>query len=102
MQIRAMMLNPADGHVDRWTFASKTGTSQKIIDGRYVHDRHVASCSGFFPVKHPQFVVTVIVDSPQTGGGTGWGSVYAKPSFKKIAEAIARQYPNVTETIDSI
>ncbi|MDR2576913.1 MAG: penicillin-binding protein 2, partial [Puniceicoccales bacterium] len=95
-QMRAMLFNPADGHVEHWTFASKTGTAQKIVSGRYVHDRHVASCSGFFPAQHPQFLVTVVVDSPETGGATGWGSTYAKPSFKRIAEALARKYPNLT------
>ncbi|MDR3117295.1 MAG: penicillin-binding protein 2 [Puniceicoccales bacterium] len=90
-QMRAMLHNPADGPIAGCRgFASKTGTAQKIVDGRYVHNRHVASCSGFFPVDRPRFVVTVVVDSPDAVGGVGWGSRYAKPSFRRIVEKMVR------------
>jgi cell division protein FtsI/penicillin-binding protein 2 len=91
VQLRAMLANPLDDLVDgRFPFACKTGTSQKIVAGRYVHDRHVASCSGFFPADRPKFVITVVVDSPKTDGKIGWGSRYAKPTFRYIAEQMAR------------
>ncbi|MDR2667824.1 MAG: penicillin-binding protein 2 [Puniceicoccales bacterium] len=90
MAMRAMLHNPGDDRAGAWTFACKTGTSQKIVGGRYVHDSHVASCSGFFPAERPKFLVTVVVDSPNARGGTGWGAVYAKPSFKRIAEELSR------------
>ncbi|MDR3316987.1 MAG: penicillin-binding protein 2 [Puniceicoccales bacterium] len=89
-RMRAMLFSPADGRVESWDYACKTGTAQKIANGTYVHDRHVASCSGFFPVKDPKFLVTVVVDSPETDGATGWGSLYAKPTFKHIAEKLAK------------
>ncbi len=64
--------------------AGKTGTSQKIIDGKYSHSRHVATFSGFFPASRPQLVITVIVDEPQLPG-IGYGGRVAAPVFKEIA-----------------
>jgi cell division protein FtsI/penicillin-binding protein 2 len=89
LRMRAMLYNPSDSRAGSWTFACKTGTSQKIVNGRYVHDRHVASCCGFFPVERPKFLVTVVVDSPETDGRTGWGARYAKPSFRRLAEKLS-------------
>jgi cell division protein FtsI (penicillin-binding protein 3) len=90
--MRAMLHNPSDGRAGAWAYACKTGTAQKIVDGHYVHDRHVASCSGFFPAQSPKFLVTVVVDSPESHGGTGWGGTYAKPSFVRIAEELSKGY----------
>lgn len=70
-----------------YAVAGKTGTSQKIIDGQYSHTQHVASFSGFFPNKRPQFQITVVVDTPNVQG-TGYGSRVAAPIFKEIADAV--------------
>ena len=70
-----------------YAVAGKTGTSQKIIDGKYSHSQHVASFSGFFPNKRPQFQITVVVDAPHVQG-TGYGSVVAAPIFKEIADVV--------------
>ena len=69
--------------------AGKTGTAQKLIDGRYSARNHVGSFVGFFPASRPRVLMTVIVDDgkPPTGG-TGYGSVVAAPSFKRIAEQL--------------
>jgi cell division protein FtsI/penicillin-binding protein 2 len=85
-----MLRNPDDGYIGRHSIAYKTGTAQKIINGHYVHDCHVASCSGFFPAEDPRYVVTVVVDGPESGGGVGWGSRFAKPLLLRIAEQIIR------------
>ncbi len=71
--------------------AGKTGTSQKIVDGRYSSSHHVGSFSGFFPAKHPQVVITVIVDGAQVPG-VAYGSTVAAPSFKTIAEKLIPHY----------
>lgn len=69
--------------------AGKTGTAQKLIDGRYSSRNHVGSFVGFFPGSRPRVLMTVIVDDgkPPTGG-VGFGSVVAAPSFKRIAEQL--------------
>jgi len=71
--------------------AAKTGTSQKVIDGRYSTTHHVGSFVGFFPATRPRVVISVIVDDPtvpKSEGGVGYGRVVAAPSFKHIAEQL--------------
>lgn len=87
-KMRSILSNPADNPDGTFPIAVKTGTSQRIVNGHYVHDRHVASCSGFFPATNPKFVLSVIVDSPDSKGATAWGSRYAKPTFLRLARAL--------------
>ena len=69
--------------------AGKTGTAQKLINGRYSERNHIGSFAGFFPASRPRVVITVIVDDGKPpAGGTAYGSVVAAPSFKKIAEQL--------------
>ncbi|MDR1590419.1 MAG: penicillin-binding protein 2 [Puniceicoccales bacterium] len=69
--------------------AYKTGTSQKIINGTYSREHHVASCSGFLPLKDPQFLITVVLDNPiMPTGGTAYGIRAAYPVFAEIAQQL--------------
>ncbi|MDR2396650.1 MAG: penicillin-binding protein 2 [Puniceicoccales bacterium] len=74
-------------YIPHYFVAGKTGTSQKIIDGKYSHTQHVSSISGFFPSQNPQIQITITVDSPQSQG-TAYGAQIASPIFKEIAEGI--------------
>lgn len=72
--------------IENYAVAGKTGTTQKIVDGRYSNRHHVASFSGFFPADRPELVITVVVDEPQLNG-VGYGGSVAAPAFRNIAEA---------------
>ncbi|WLT30199.1 penicillin-binding transpeptidase domain-containing protein [Geothrix sp. PMB-07] len=65
----------------------KTGTSRKLIDGKYDPRRHFASFMGFFPADKPQYGVMVMLDDP--AGDTTGGDV-AAPLFKRIGDNILR------------
>ncbi len=75
--------------ISHYEVAGKTGTTQKIIDGRYSSQHHVASFVGFFPASRPQVAISVIVDDAEalTGPYAAGGSV-AAPSFKRIGEQL--------------
>jgi cell division protein FtsI/penicillin-binding protein 2 len=68
--------------------AGKTGTTQKIVDGKYVNNRHVASFVGFFPASRPEIVLSVIVDDAQMQKGNAYGRAVAAPSFRHVAEQL--------------
>jgi cell division protein FtsI/penicillin-binding protein 2 len=87
-QMRTMLVRPNDMRELPFPIAYKTGTSQKLVNGRYAHDRHIASCSGFFPAHNPKYLVTIVIDSPSCAG-TAWGDRYAKPSLFRIARELA-------------
>ncbi len=74
--------------------AGKTGTTQKIIDGKYSRSHHVGSFVGFFPASRPEVVLSVIVDDARVTGGTAYGRTVAAPAFKHIAEQLI-QYLDV-------
>lgn len=63
----------------------KTGTSRKLINGKYDPKRHYASFMGFFPADKPKYGVLVMLDDP-TGNLEG-GDV-AAPLFKMIGDQI--------------
>jgi len=63
--------------------AGKTGTSQKVVNGRYSHSKYIASFIGYLPADDPQIVLMVVVDEPK---GSHYGGVVAAPTFKSIAE----------------
>lgn len=70
--------------IDGYQVAGKSGTTQKIVNGRYSRSHHIASFSGFFPATDPEIVITVVVDDPILKG-TGYGGVVAAPAFRSIA-----------------
>ena len=71
--------------MDNYTVAGKTGTTQKIVNGRYSESQHVASFSGFLPASNPELAITVVVDHPK--GVSASGGKICGPTFKKIAAA---------------
>ncbi|MBA4137017.1 MAG: hypothetical protein C0518_06855 [Opitutus sp.] len=80
--------------IEGFEIAGKTGTTQKIIDGRYVTNRHVASFVGFFPASRPEVVLSVIVDDAKVPGGLAYGRAVAAPAFKHVAEQLI-QYMDI-------
>lgn len=77
--------------IEGYRVAGKTGTSQKIVDGRYSSSQHIGSFSGFFPADNPQLVITVIVDGARLPG-VAYGGVVAAPSFRNIALKLIPHY----------
>ncbi|MCH6256655.1 penicillin-binding protein 2 [Puniceicoccaceae bacterium K14] len=74
-----------------YSIAGKTGTSQKLINGRYSSRHHVGSFSGFLPADDPRLVITVIVDDADIKG-ISYGSRVAAPTFKELAKSLIPYY----------
>ncbi|MFZ4100072.1 MAG: peptidoglycan D,D-transpeptidase FtsI family protein, partial [Chlamydiia bacterium] len=73
-----------------YSSAAKSGTSEKVIDGRYSKTIHFSSFVGIVPAKRPALVVLVGIDEPAgiTIPGRGrniFGSACAAPVFCEIA-----------------
>ena len=75
--------------IEGFRVAGKTGTTQKIIDGKYSNRHHVASFAGYFPAENPSIMITIVVDEPKMKDGRlGYGGSVAGPSFQNIGKQI--------------
>ena len=52
-------------NIEGYVVGGKTGTSEKIVDGRYVKKLNIASFLAAFPAHDPQYVVVAMVDEPK-------------------------------------
>jgi cell division protein FtsI (penicillin-binding protein 3) len=90
-------LNVTDGtaakaDVPGYRVGGKTGTAEKVINGRYSSDRLLNSFIGAFPMDDPRYAIIVMLDEPHATPETygfatsGWNAV---PTAGKIIERIA-------------
>ena len=87
-----------NARVAGYPIAGKTGTAQKVVNGRYSNTEYNVSFVGFVPSRKPAFTIVVVVDSPH--GVPPYGGTVAAPIFQKIADAALRQY-GVAPTINA-
>lgn len=67
--------------IDGYRVGGKTGTAQKVINGRYSASEHIVSFIGFAPADDPQIVIYVAVDNPQ---GIQFGGLVAAPIVRNM------------------
>lgn len=70
-------------HIQGLEIAGKTGTAQKLRDGKYSKEDYTASFAGFFPARNPEVAVVVMLHKPRKGY---YGGQVAAPIFQKIAQ----------------
>ncbi|WP_409457296.1 peptidoglycan D,D-transpeptidase FtsI family protein [Rhizobium sp.] len=77
--------------VEGFRVGGKTGTADKVINGRYSSDVNFNAFVAAFPMDKPKYIVLSIIDAPKTGenGGRTAAST-AAPMVKRI---IARSAP---------
>jgi len=72
--------------IEGYRLTGKTGTAQKVVDGRYSQTRFVANFIGFAPARRPAIAALVAIDEPRAGLTSG-GRV-AAPVFAAIARRV--------------
>ena len=74
--------------------AGKTGTANKLVNGKYVNKKVMTSFVGTFPAPNPRYALLLMMDEPKATKETwgfvtsGWNTV---PTAEKIISAIAPQ-----------
>ncbi|MEK4698777.1 penicillin-binding transpeptidase domain-containing protein [Solibacillus sp. FSL R7-0668] len=72
---------------DGLRIAGKTGTAQKVENGRYKEGDYIVSFIGFAPANDPEILVYVAIDNPKSA--LQFGSVIAAPIVGQIIEDAA-------------
>lgn len=88
-----------NAYIENYRIGGKTGTAQKVNNGRYMVGNYILSFIGFLPADDPEIVLYVAVDNPK--GVTQYGGVVAAP----IAKAIFSSYiemNNIPKSKDTI
>lgn len=88
-----------NAYIENYRIGGKTGTAQKVNNGRYMVGNYILSFIGFLPADDPEIVLYVAVDNPK--GVTQYGGVVAAP----IAKAMFSSYiemNNVPKSKDTI
>ena len=78
--------------VDGYTVGGKTGTAEKVVNGRYSNEKRFNAFLAAFPMDDPQYVVLTIIDEPkpEEGAHSATAGLNAAPMVNKI---IARSAP---------
>ncbi|HEY8361516.1 MAG TPA: stage V sporulation protein D [Tissierellaceae bacterium] len=74
----------AKAYIPGMRVGGKTGTAQKIIDGRYAQGKYIASFVAVAPVDDPKIALLVVIDEPSAG--QYYGGTIAAPVAKEILE----------------
>lgn len=93
-QVRTMMesvVGPegtaSKAQVAGYRIGGKTGTAEKIVNGRYSRTNNIGYFAGIGPMSNPRFVIAVMVDDPRGALRTG-GSVAAPTAADLFANAL--------------
>jgi cell division protein FtsI (penicillin-binding protein 3) len=94
-----------------YRIGGKTGTAQKIINGRYSQSINLTSFAGVFPMDDPRYVIVVMLDepkaTPETYGFTtaGWNvAPVVSRTVSRIAPMLGvapdlNREPNMSEVL---
>ena len=107
-----MRLNALEGSGSRMEkFASgyraggKTGTAEKVVNGRYASGLNLNVFTSAFPMEDPRYAMIVIVDEPkaenaQSGSTAGWNAGEATGRIIARAAPLLGISPNFDESVD--
>ncbi|CAD7037798.1 penicillin-binding protein 2 [Pseudorhizobium halotolerans] len=57
--------------VEGFNVGGKTGTAEKVVNGRYSNEKNFNVFIAAFPIHEPQYAVLTFIDEPKTGEGGG-------------------------------
>lgn len=71
-----------NAYIENYRVGGKTGTAQKVANGKYIPSNYIVSFIGFLPADDPEVIVYVAVDNPK--GITQYGGTVSAPIAKSI------------------
>ncbi len=71
-----------NAYIENYRVGGKTGTAQKVSNGKYMVGNYILSFIGFLPANDPEVIVYVAVDNPK--GVTQYGGTVSAPIARSI------------------
>ena len=71
-----------NAYIANYRVGGKTGTAQKVKDGKYMVGNYILSFIGFLPADNPQVVVYIAIDNAK--GVTQYGGTIAAPIARNV------------------
>ena len=71
-----------NAYIENYRVGGKTGTAQKVSEGKYLVGNYILSFIGFLPADNPEVIVYVAVDNPK--GVTQYGGTVSAPIARSI------------------
>ena len=90
-----------NAYISNYRVGGKTGTAQKVQDGKYLVGNYITSFMGFLPADDPEVVVYIAIDNAK--GVTQYGGTIAAPIAKNVlnsaisALGIEERYDGMTK-----
>ncbi|SNY94378.1 cell division protein FtsI (penicillin-binding protein 3) [Cohaesibacter sp. ES.047] len=94
MRLNAIKGSGKRSRVDGYLVGGKTGTAEKVVDGKYSHDKLLTSFLAAFPIDNPEYVVLVMLDEPK-GLKETYGYATAGVNAAPTAGAVIRRVGSI-------
>ncbi len=91
---------------DGYRFGGKTGTAEKVVEGKYSSDYTFAAFVSAFPLDKPKYTMVVIIDEPKaenerTGTTAGWNAGMTSGRIVKRIALLLGIKPEFDDSIDA-
>lgn len=101
-------LNGTDGggrtaNVPGYDVGGKTGTAEKVVNGRYQSGKRFNAYLGAFPMRDPRYIVLITLDEPQRAEGqpfatAGWNATLVTSAVVRRTATFLGVTPDFGET----
>lgn len=71
-----------NAYIENYRVGGKTGTAQKVENGKYLIGNYILSFIGFLPADDPEVITYIAVDNPQ--GVTQYGGTVSAPIARNV------------------
>ena len=71
-----------NAYIEGYRVGGKTGTAQKVSNGKYMVGNYITSFIGFLPANNPEVIVYIAIDNAK--GVTQYGGTVAAPIAKSV------------------
>ncbi|MEN3791165.1 penicillin-binding protein 2 [Fulvimarina sp. MAC3] len=93
--------------IDGYAVGGKTGTANKVVNGRYSNTKKFNAFLSAFPMDDPRYVVLVFIDEPQPEPGKYYATagMNAAPTVGNVirrAAALLKVKPNLGDTGETL